>query len=112
MHCGARLVIAGRLFDREHHRRVLLALQGFNAQLLRDNNCLFGGGSAIALRYGEYRESVDIDFLVSDAEGYGALRQLLTGVDGIAAVMRERSPLIMERGAGGSIWGKRPATAS
>lgn len=26
------------------------------------NNCLFAGGTAIALRYGEYRESVDMGF--------------------------------------------------
>lgn len=39
--------------------------------------------------YGEYRESVDIDFLVSDVTSYRELRQLLTGAGGIAAVIRE-----------------------
>ncbi len=39
--------------------------------------------------YGEYRESVDIDFLVSDVASYRELRQLLTGAGGIAAVIRE-----------------------
>ncbi|MGK0399132.1 MAG: putative nucleotidyltransferase component of viral defense system [Gammaproteobacteria bacterium] len=33
--------------------------------LLKQHNYLFAGGTAIALRYGEYRESVDIDFLAS-----------------------------------------------
>ena len=42
----------------------------------------------MALRYGEYRESVDIDFLVSKVEGYRHLRQLLTGPDGISAITR------------------------
>jgi hypothetical protein len=40
----------------------------------------------IALRYGEYRESVDMDFLVSDAAGYRELRQRLTGTNGINAI--------------------------
>ncbi|MBM3349738.1 MAG: nucleotidyl transferase AbiEii/AbiGii toxin family protein, partial [Betaproteobacteria bacterium] len=30
------------------------------------HQCFFGGGTAITLRHGEYRESVDIDFLISD----------------------------------------------
>ena len=42
----------------------------------------------MALRYGEYRESVDIDFLVSRIEGYRQLRQRLTGPDGLQAITR------------------------
>ena len=41
---------------------------------LSEHNCLFAGGTAIALGYGEYRESVDIDFLVSDLASYRYLR--------------------------------------
>ena len=40
----------------------------------------------MALRYGEYRESVDIDFLVSKVDGYRHLRQRLTGADGLRAI--------------------------
>ncbi len=50
--------------------------------------CLFGGGTAMALRYGEYRESVDIDFLVSDLAGYRQLRQQLSGSAGLQAIAR------------------------
>jgi hypothetical protein len=39
-----------------------------------EHQCFFGGGTAIALRYGEYRESVDIDFLISDIGLYGKVR--------------------------------------
>ncbi|WP_240648919.1 nucleotidyl transferase AbiEii/AbiGii toxin family protein [Variovorax beijingensis] len=60
-----------------------------DADLLAENHCLFGGGTAIALRYGEYRESVDIDFLVSDIDGYRQLRQLLTGEQGLSALARK-----------------------
>ncbi|HKW83534.1 MAG TPA: nucleotidyl transferase AbiEii/AbiGii toxin family protein, partial [Burkholderiaceae bacterium] len=49
------------MFEREHHRRVATVLEALDADVLKANACLFGGGTAIALRYGEYRESVDID---------------------------------------------------
>jgi hypothetical protein len=73
-------------FDRPHHQAIATVLQALNADLLADSHCLFGGGTAIALHYGEYRESVDIDFLISDLAGYRSLRQLLTGPDGLAAI--------------------------
>ncbi len=76
------------MFDREHHRRVAHVLEALDADLLKANACLFGGGTAIALRYGEYRESVDIDFLVSDLNGYRALRQRLGGTGGLRAIQR------------------------
>ena len=77
------------VFERPHHQRIAHVLGALNGPLLRQNNCLFGGGTAIALSYGEYRESVDIDFLVSDVSSYRALRQLLTGPLGIGALVRE-----------------------
>ena len=40
----------------------------------------------MALRYGEYRESVDIDFLVSDLGSYRSLRHALTGPQSMAAI--------------------------
>jgi hypothetical protein len=76
------------LFEREHHRRIAGVLQALDSGVLAQHRCLFGGGTAMALRYGEYRESVDIDFLVSDAQGYRALTQLLTGPDGLAPIVR------------------------
>lgn len=66
--------------------------------MLRSHACWFGGGTCIALRFGEYRESVDMDFLVSDAVGYRELRQLLTGPEGLAPITRAgASPLVLER---------------
>lgn len=78
----------GCLFEREHHRRVATVLQALDAEALAVNTGLFGGGTAMALRYGEYRESVDIDFLVSNLEGYRQLRQRLTGPDGLRALLK------------------------
>jgi hypothetical protein len=40
------------------------------------------------LRWGEFRESVDMDFLVSDAEAYRELRQCLAGADDLAPLLR------------------------
>ena len=85
------------MFKREHHIHIATILQALNAELLAKNNCLFGGGTAIALSHGEYRESVDLDFLVSDHSGYQALRHLLTGQKGIRAITREGMELFSTR---------------
>ena len=66
-----------RVFKREHHQRIHQVLLALDAPLLRNHHCYFGGGTAIVLRHGEYRESADIDFLVSDINAYRALRKQL-----------------------------------
>ena len=76
-------------FERLHHQLIGQILYALDGPMLREANCLFGGGTAIALRYGEYRESVDIDFLVSDVQSYRGLRQKLTGPAGITAITRD-----------------------
>ncbi|MEZ4705051.1 MAG: nucleotidyl transferase AbiEii/AbiGii toxin family protein [Bdellovibrionota bacterium] len=77
------------MFKREHHLRIVTVLQSLNAEILRNQKCYFGGGTAIVLLKDEYRESVDIDFLCSDLEGYRILRQRLRDKDGLKAVTRE-----------------------
>ena len=85
------------MFEREHHRRIASVLQALDADQLAAHACLFGGGTAMALRHGEYRESVDIDFLVSDREGYRALRQRLSGPQGMRAIARPGMTLSQAR---------------
>jgi len=85
------------LFERAHHRRIAAVLGALDAQVLADHACWFGRGTAIALRYGEYRESVDIDFLVSDLVGYRALRQLLTAAAGLRPITRAGAELELAR---------------
>jgi Domain of unknown function (DUF1814). len=85
------------LFDREHHRKVALVLQRLEPQALAQRHCYFGGGTAMALRYGEYRESNDIDFLVSDLAGYRELRQLLGGAHGLDPLVRPGLQLELAR---------------
>jgi hypothetical protein len=76
------------LFERPHHRDVALVLQSLDAQALSQRHCYFGGGTAMALRYGEYRESVDIDFMVSDLAGYRELRQMLVNAADLQPIVR------------------------
>lgn len=64
------------MFTREYHQAIAQVLYALDGKLLREHHCLFGGGTAMALRYGEYRESVDVDFVVSSKAGYRDLRQL------------------------------------
>lgn len=42
--------------------------------LLEKNKYYFGGGTLCSMKYGEYRESVDIDFLSSDRGGTAELK--------------------------------------
>lgn len=74
------------MFRRLHHQQVAEVLSSLDAPLLAEHNCWFGGGTAIVLANGEFRESVDIDFLVSDQQSFRRLRQLVRdrGLDALA----------------------------
>ncbi len=74
------------MFRRLHHQQVAELLSMLDAPLLAEHNCWFGGGTAIVLGNGEFRESVDIDFLVSDQQSFRRLRQLVRdhGLDALA----------------------------
>lgn len=74
-------------FRRQHHQHIAQVLQALDADLLQAHQCWFAGGTVIAMRYGEYRESVDMDFLVSDLDGYRRLR-LLVRDGGIQSILR------------------------
>ena len=65
------------MFSRPHHQRILRILSSLNAEFLRQSECYFGGGTAIVMLLGEYRESLDIDFLCSSVEGYRAIREVV-----------------------------------
>ena len=82
------------MFERPHHRRIAAVLEALDGDQLRALSCLFGGGTAIALRCGEYRESVDIDLLVADVQAYRDLRLMLAGRQDIAPLQRPGWPVI------------------
>lgn len=85
------------MFEREHHVRVAALLEALDGELLKDTNCLFGGGTAIVLTHGEYRESIDVDFIVSDAAGYRELRRRVTTGSGLGALARAGVDLTQAR---------------
>jgi len=66
------------MFDRAHHQRIAKVLHAFNSDALIRTQCYFGGGTAIALSLGEYRESRDVDFLCASSEGYRLLRNTIS----------------------------------
>ncbi|PKW26224.1 nucleotidyltransferase AbiEii toxin of type IV toxin-antitoxin system [Phycicoccus duodecadis] len=86
------------MFRRLHHQRVAEVLSMLDAPLLAEHNCWFGGGTAIVLANGEFRESVDIDFLVSDQQSYRQLRQIVRdhGLEALATRQLElgRTPVV------------------
>src|SRR5690606_17563786 len=64
-------------FIRPEHEIIGDALLRMNHRMLLESSCWFGGGTAIVLRFGEYRRSLDIDFLCSDLDGYREIRNAI-----------------------------------
>lgn len=85
------------MFRRKHHQAIGSILSQLNGPLLREYQCYFGGGTAITLLQNEYRESVDIDFLISNKQHYRELRNLLTDTSGIYAIAKKGAKLILAR---------------
>ena len=91
-------IVISAMFEREHHQRIQEVLESLDGDVLHDYFCYFGGGTAIALREGKYRESVDLDFLVSNLDAYRDLRQLLGQRQGLAAIFQPGSDAVERSG--------------
>ncbi|MGB3027661.1 nucleotidyl transferase AbiEii/AbiGii toxin family protein [Paradevosia shaoguanensis] len=65
-------------FQRPQHQVIQSALLSMDNALLERCHCYFGGGTAIVLLHGEYRLSLDVDFLCADVDGYRELRSLIS----------------------------------
>lgn len=65
--------------------------------MLKDAECFFGGGTAIVLSLGEYRESIDLDFLCSSKDGYRQLRQAVYGPQGLRGILKPNSEVAIIR---------------
>lgn len=76
------------LYKRRRHQLIARVLDKLDARLFRDQRCYFGGGTAIALLHGEYRESNDLDFVVSDWPSYREIRQRVAR-DGLETLGRD-----------------------
>ena len=65
-------------FKLDHHNKILTILQCLNCNVLENGSAYFGGGTILALDFGEYRWSKDIDFISSvSTDGYKYLRTLI-----------------------------------
>lgn len=63
-----------RGYRRPEHVNIVALLASMDGDWLLANRCYFGGGTAIVLSLGEYRRSLDVDFLCDDGDGYRAIR--------------------------------------
>ena len=84
-----------RDFRRSSHQVVAQVLQALDGGLLLSAECYFGGGTQLALTYGEYRESRDIDFLCSSRAGFRQLRECVTQ-DSLGPIVRQPLQLARE----------------
>ena len=64
-------------WKRPLHRRIAKILALMNAEFLEQAQCYFGGGTQLVMSHREFRESRDIDFLLSSQEGLRMLRETL-----------------------------------
>ncbi len=76
------------MYSRPWHRTVQRVLEALNAPLLGKSRCFFGGGTRLVMELDEYRESLDVDLLCGDMDGYRMLRSEITeqSLGGILAV--------------------------
>ncbi len=75
------------MYRRERHQIVASLLSTLDGELLKQHQCYFGGGTAIAMRYGEFRTSFDIDFLIADNSNFVDLKSLVRD-QGFAALIK------------------------
>lgn len=99
-------------FKRPHHIAILTVLRALDGDFLVDAECYFAGGTALVLDLGEYRESVDIDFLCADREGYRALRTALAGRADLTPILRPGSQLTCIRDVRADQYGLRTVVQS
>lgn len=92
----------------EHHRLIARLLAALDGDFLLRCRCYFGGGTRLALLLGEYRESRDIDFLVSSREGF---REIRATIDILSLGSVARRPLAQIRGAATTARPAEPALA-
>ncbi|MCB0367292.1 MAG: nucleotidyl transferase AbiEii/AbiGii toxin family protein [Bdellovibrionales bacterium] len=85
------------MFKRDHHVRIATILQALDAEELLSKGCLFGGGTAIVLSFGEYRESVDIDLMISDLSFYRDMRLKIKEANSLSPIVRKNLSLNLSR---------------
>jgi Nucleotidyl transferase AbiEii toxin, Type IV TA system len=62
-------------YRRALHQRIATVLSRMDPLFLERAQCYFGGGTQLVMSHGEFRESRDIDFLLSSADGLRMIRE-------------------------------------
>lgn len=83
------------MYDVARHDQILVILNSIDRDFFSDMGIYLGGGTHIALRYGEYRQSRGIDFVCA-AEGYRALRERVVKY-GAGKIFRCTDDISLER---------------
>lgn len=92
----------------EHHRIIARLLAALDGEFLLRCRCYFGGGTRLALLLGEYRESRDIDFLMSSREGF---REIRAAIDTASLGSVAKRPLKLIGATAAAVRPARPALA-
>ena len=82
-------------WKRPLHRRVAGILALMDAKFLEQAQCFFGGGTQLVMSHGEFRESRDIDFLLSSQDGLRMLRETV-GERSLGRLFKDRIHLARE----------------
>jgi nucleotidyltransferase AbiEii toxin of type IV toxin-antitoxin system len=82
-------------WKRPLHRRVARILALMDAKFLEQAQCFFGGGTQLVMSHGEFRESRDIDLLLSSQDGLRMLRETI-GERSLGRVFKGRIHLARE----------------
>lgn len=81
------------MFTRPHHQKIAIVLSKLSPEILKEHECYFADGTAIALKFNEFRESVDIDFMTSNIGCYRNLRNLIRDHNSLAPLLKEGEEL-------------------
>jgi hypothetical protein len=85
-------------FRLEHHNKILTILESLDPEVLKKGSAYFGGGTLLALNFGEYRWSKDIDFISPVvSSGYRHLRTVIFE-GGYKALFRDLSRIEVGNG--------------
>ncbi|MCC6472256.1 MAG: nucleotidyl transferase AbiEii/AbiGii toxin family protein [Burkholderiales bacterium] len=82
-------------FQRPLYARIARLLACLDAGFLAGSGCYFGGGTQLAMSHGEYRESRDMDLLVSSRAGFRAIRETISQTS-LGSLFRKPVPLARE----------------
>lgn len=82
-------------FRRPLHRQIAALLSAMDAGFLAKAGCYFGGGTQLVMSHGEFRESRDVDFLVSSSDGLRMIRETVNDRS-LGALFKKKIPLERE----------------